>query len=132
MPLLKLYRLLIKLLENTQDALAGKKNLNDFRSRVQEGKSFRDPAKVFRYSPDVKSYYDYSAASSNVLAKIKEDIGGCFNRFEFKYRYNPYENNMARPIGTKVQIMLMVSRLIARCYWSHQIDQVNLTLIRLR
>ena len=87
---------------NTQDALAGKKNLNDFRSRVQQGKSFRDPAKVFRYSPDVKSYYDYSAASSNVLAKIKEDIGGCFNRFEFKYRYNPYENNMSRPIGTTV------------------------------
>ena len=89
--------------KNTQDVLAGKKNLNDFRSRVQEGKSFRDPAKVFRYSPDVKSYYDYSAASSNVLAKIKEDIGGCFNRFEFKYRYNPYENNMSRPIGTTVQ-----------------------------
>ncbi len=89
--------------KNTQDALAGKKNLNDFRSRVQEGKSFRSPAKVFRYSPDVKSYYDYSAASSNVLAKIKEDIGGCFNRFEFKYRYNPYENNMSRPIGTTVQ-----------------------------
>ena len=91
-----------KAFTNTQDALAGKKNLNDFRSKVQQGKSFRSPAKVFRYSPDVKSYYDYSAASSNVLAKIKEDIGGCFNRFEFKYRYNPYENNMARPIGTKV------------------------------
>ena len=91
-----------KAFENTQDALAGKKNLDDFRSKVQEGKSFRSPAKVFRYSPDVKSHYDYSAASSNVLAKIKEDIGGCFNRFEFKYRYNPYENNMSRPIGEKV------------------------------
>jgi len=91
-----------KAFTNTQDALAGKKNLDDFRSKAQQGKSFRDPAKVFRYSPDVKSYYDYSAASSNVLAKIKEDIGGCFNRFEFKYRYNPYENNMSRPIGTKV------------------------------
>ena len=91
-----------KAFTNTQDALAGKKNLEDFRSKAQQGKSFRDPAKVFRYSPDVKSYYDYSAASSNVLAKIKEDIGGCFNRFEFKYRYNPYENNMSRPIGNKV------------------------------
>lgn len=88
---------------NTQAVLAGKKNLNDLRSKVQQGKSFRDPAKVFRYSPDVKSYYDYSAAGSNVLAKIKEDIGGCFNRFEFKYRYNPYENNMSRPIGTTTQ-----------------------------
>ena len=91
-----------KAFTNTQDVLAGKKNLEDLVSKVQQGKSFRDPAKVFRYSPDVKSYYDYSAASSNVLAKIKEDIGGCFNRFEFKYRYNPYENNMSRPIGTRV------------------------------
>ena len=92
-----------KAFTNTQDVLAGKKNLSELTTRVQEGKSFRSPAKVFRYSPDVKSYYDYSAASSNVLAKIKEDIGGCFNRFEFKYRYNPYENNMSRPIGTTVQ-----------------------------
>ena len=91
-----------KAFENTQDVLVGKKNLADLASKAKEGKSFRDPAKVFRYSPDVKSYFDYSAASSNVLAKIKEDIGGCFNRFEFKYRYNPYENNMSRPIGTKV------------------------------
>ncbi len=91
-----------KSFENTQDVLAGKKNLEDFATQAQQGKSFRDPAKSFRYSPDVKSYFDYSAASSNVLAKIKEDIGGCFNRFEFKYRYNPYENNMSRPIGTKV------------------------------
>ncbi len=91
-----------KAFTNTQDVLMGKKNLLDLTSKVQEGKSFRDPAKVFRYSPDVKSYYDYSAAASNVLSKIKEDIGGCFNRFEFKYRYNPYENNMARPIGTRV------------------------------
>ena len=91
-----------KAFENTQAVLAGKKNLNDLTTRVQQGKSFRDPAKVFRYSPDVKSYYDYSAAGSNILGKIKEEFGGCFNRFEFKYRYNPYENNMARPIGEKV------------------------------
>ena len=88
-----------KAFKNTQELLAGKKNLDDLKTRVQNGQTFRDPAKVFRYSPDVKSYYDYSAASSNVLAKIKEDLGGCFNRFEFKYRYNPYNNNMSTPIG---------------------------------
>ena len=91
-----------KAFTNTQDVLMGKKNILELTSKVQEGKSFRDPAKMFRYSPDVKSYYDYSAAASNILSNIKEDIGGCFNRFEFKYRYNPYENNMSRPIGTKV------------------------------
>ena len=87
----------------TQAILTGKDNIEELEGRVNNGQSFRSPAKVFRYSPDVKSYYDYSAASSNVLAKIKEDIGGCFNRFEFKYRYNPYENNMSRPVGEVVK-----------------------------
>jgi hypothetical protein len=90
-----------KAFTNTQAVLAGKKNLATLNDRVNNGQSFRSPSDVFRYTPDVKSYYDYSAASSNVLAKIKEDLAGCFNRFEFKYRYNPYENNMSRPIGTR-------------------------------
>ena len=90
-----------KAFTNTQAVLAGKENLATFNDRVNNGQSFRSPSEVFRYTPDVKSYYDYSAASSNVLSKIKEDIGGCFSRFEFKYRYNPYENNMSRPIGTR-------------------------------
>jgi hypothetical protein len=86
---------------NTQSVLTGKKNLTVFKNKVNNSKSFRSPSDMFRYTPDVKSHYDYSAASSNILGKIKEDIGGCFNRFEFKYRYNPYENNMSRPLGEK-------------------------------
>lgn len=86
---------------NTQSVLAGKENLSVFENKVANGKSFRSPGDMFRYTPDVKSSYDYSAASSNILSKIKEAIGGCFNRFEFKYRYNPYENNMSRPLGEK-------------------------------
>jgi len=91
-----------KAFTNTQAVLAGKKNLSTLNDRVNNGQSFRSPGEVFRYTPDVKSYYDYSAASSNILSKIKEDLAGCFNRFEFKYRYNPYENNMSRPLGEKV------------------------------
>ena len=90
-----------KAFTNTQAVLAGKKNLTTFNDKVANGMSFRSPGDMFRYTPDVKSSYDYSAASSNVLSKIKEDIGGCFNRFEFKYRYNPYENNMSRPLGDR-------------------------------
>ena len=90
-----------KAFTNTQAVLAGKKNLTAFNNKVTNSKSFRSTGDMFRYTPDVKSSYDYSAASSNVLSKIKEDIGGCFNRFEFKYRYNPYENNMSRPLGDK-------------------------------
>ena len=90
-----------KAFANTQAVLAGKKNLTTFNTNVANGKSFRSPSDMFRYTPDVKSNYDYSAASSNVLSKIKEDTGGCFNKYEYKYRYNPYENNLSRPLGTK-------------------------------
>ena len=86
---------------NTQAVLAGKENLTTFNTNVTNGTSFRNPSDMFRYTPDVKSSYDYSAASSNILSKVREEIGGCFNRFESKYRYNPYENNLSRPLGTK-------------------------------
>lgn len=89
--------------ENTQAVLAGKENLSTFYQKVRDGKSFRDPADSFRYSPDVQSYYDYSEASSNVLAAIKIELGGCFNRFQHRFRYNPYDatQNQKSPLGTK-------------------------------
>ena len=89
--------------ENTQAVLAGKENLSAFYDDINNGKSLRDPAKSFRYTPDVQSYYDYSAASSNVLAAIKRELGGCFNRFQNKFRYNPYDaaQNQKSPLGTK-------------------------------
>jgi hypothetical protein len=90
-----------KAFANTQAVLAGKKNLTAFNNKVTNGETFRSTKDMFSYTPDVKSHYDSSAASSNVLSKIKEDIGGCFSRFEYKYRYNPYENNMSRPLGEK-------------------------------
>ena len=89
--------------ENTQAVLTGKENLSAFYQKVRDGKSFRDPADSFRYSPDVQSYYDYSEAGSNVLAAIKIELGGCFNRFQNKFRYNPYDaaQNRKSPLGTK-------------------------------
>ena len=89
--------------ENTQAVLAGKENLSAFYDDINNGKSLRDPAKSFRYTPDVQSYYDYSAASSDVLAAIKRELGGCFNRFQYRLRYNPYDaaQNRKSPLGTK-------------------------------
>jgi hypothetical protein len=89
--------------ENTQAVLAGKENLSAFYDDINNGKSLRDPAKSFRYTPDVQSYYDYSAASSDVLAAIKRELGGCFNRFQYRLRYNPYDaaQNQKSPLGTK-------------------------------
>lgn len=86
--------------ENTQDVLAGKEKLSIFNERLEQGESFRNVAAVFGYTPDVKSYYDYSAASSNILTAIKAELGGCFDRFQYKKRYNPYTSgNTSRPIN---------------------------------
>ena len=87
-----------------QEVLAGKENISDINSKINSGKSLRNPASVFRYTPDVRSNYDYSAASSNVLAKVRQELGGCFRRFEYNFRYNPYSprDNKKRSIGTRV------------------------------
>ena len=91
-----------KAFENTQAVLTGKENLTVFYDTIRSGKSLRDPAKSFRYSPDVQSYYDYSAASSDVLAAVKKELGGCFNRFQYRFRSNPYDKaqNQKTPIRT--------------------------------
>ncbi|MDB4430236.1 hypothetical protein N9273_00285 [bacterium] len=93
-----------KAFENTQAVLAGKENLTVFAETVKSGFSLRDPARSFRYTPDVQSYYDYSAGSSDVLAIIKKEMGGCFDRFQNSFRYNPYNasQNQESPIGTRV------------------------------
>jgi len=90
--------------KNVQRVLAGEENLSEINNTINSGKSLRNPASVFRYTPDLQSYYDYSAASSNVLAKVRQEMGGCFRRFEHSFRYNPYSprDNKKRSIGTRV------------------------------
>ena len=87
---------------NTQAVLAGKKSLPELVKLAQEGKSFRDTSKVYRYTPDIKSYNDYSATGSMVLNKIKENLGGCFDKYQYKYRYNPYVDNGQFPSGDHI------------------------------
>ena len=87
---------------NTQAVLAGKKNISELNKLAQEGRSFRNTDKVYRYTPDIKSYNDYSAAGSMILNKIKESLGGCFDKFQYKYRYNPYNENGQFPSGDRV------------------------------
>lgn len=84
---------------NVQAILAGKKNISELNRLAQAGQSFRNTDKVYRYTPDVKSYYDYSASGSMILNKIKESLGGCFDKYQYSYRYNPYVDNGEFPSG---------------------------------
>ena len=59
---------------------------------IQRGESPRSMPNNFRYTPDVKSFFDINAVGSNVLANLAADLGGCFSRFEHAARYNPYDS----------------------------------------
>tara|TARA_R110000796_G_scaffold48911_1_gene117019 strand:- start:19809 stop:22085 length:2277 start_codon:yes stop_codon:yes gene_type:complete len=87
-----------KAIGNTQAILAGKKNTDELINLAQNGSSMRDTSKMYRYTPDIKSYYDYSAAGSAILTQIKSKMGGCFDKFQHAYRYNPYEDNLSSPM----------------------------------
>lgn len=53
--------------------------------------SLRAEDKVFRYTPDTQSYADISNAGTNVLGDLANLFGGCFKRYEYMQRYNPYD-----------------------------------------
>jgi len=82
---------------NIEAVVAGKKNLNQLKSLANASGSMRGTQKIYRYTPDLKSYTDYNNLGNNILLKVKQKLGGCFDRFEAAYRYNPYEDNTSVP-----------------------------------
>ena len=82
---------------NIEAVVAGKKNLNELKSLANASGSMRGTDKIYRYTPDLKSYTDYTNLGNNILLKVKQELGGCFDRFEAAYRYNPYEDNTSIP-----------------------------------
>lgn len=89
--------------ENAQAIFAGKKNLDELVNLAQTVGTLRDSDKVYRYTPDIKSYRDYNDMGSAILSKIKDSLGGCFSTYEYAYRYNPYEHNQSTPIGVQTE-----------------------------
>lgn len=89
--------------ENAQEIFAGKKNLDELVTLAQNVGTLRDTDKVYRYTPDIKSYLDYNDMGSAILSKIKDNLGGCFSTYEQAYRYNPYEHNQSVPTGVQVE-----------------------------
>ena len=88
---------------NIEAVVAGKKNLNELTSLANASGTMRGTNKIYRYSPDLKSYTDYTNLGNNILLKVKQTLGGCFERFESSYRYNPYEDNTSVPATVQKQ-----------------------------
>jgi hypothetical protein len=66
-------------------------DLPDFVTKAASGQSLRAEINNYRYTPDLKSYFDISTIASNVLGEIASTFGGCFTRYEHAVRYNGYD-----------------------------------------
>ena len=88
---------------NIEAVVAGKKNLNELTSLANASGTMRGTNKIYRYTPDLKSYTDYTNLGNNILLRVKQTLGGCFERFEGAYRYNPYEDNTSVPATVQKQ-----------------------------
>jgi len=88
---------------NIEAVVAGKKNLNELTSLANASGTMRGTNKIYRYTPDLKSYTDYTNLGNTILLKAKQTLGGCFERFEGAYRYNPYKDNTSVPATAQQQ-----------------------------
>ena len=88
---------------NVDEVVAGKKNLRELTSLANASGSMRGTNKIYRYTPDLKSYTDYTNVGNNILLKVKQKLGGCFERFEGAYRYNPFEDDTSVPASNQKQ-----------------------------
>tara|TARA_R110000803_G_scaffold196472_1_gene259777 strand:+ start:238 stop:2040 length:1803 start_codon:yes stop_codon:yes gene_type:complete len=82
---------------------AGKKNLNELIGLANASGTMRSTNKIYRYTPDLKSYTDYVNLGNTILLKTKQELGGCFERFESSYRYNPFRDNTSVPASDQAE-----------------------------
>jgi hypothetical protein len=74
-----------------QGALVDDADKPVFIERASSGQSLRSAPNNYRYTPDLKSYFDISTISSNVLGEIASNLGGGFTKYEHSVRYNGYD-----------------------------------------
>ena len=99
-----LHHLVNEVLDNSIDeVVAGKKNIKELTSLANASGTMRGTDKIYRYTPDLKSYTDYTNVGNNILLKVKQKLGGCFDRFEGAYRYNPFEDDTSVPATEQSQ-----------------------------
>jgi hypothetical protein len=70
-------------------------------SKALAGQSLNTDSKGYKYLPDLDSYFNASKMSANILTKAAEDLGGCFNKFQQAYRYEPYNPEHNKSITSK-------------------------------
>jgi hypothetical protein len=89
---------------STQAVLMGKSNIAEAVSLAQSTGSMRSSIdKMYNYTPDLKSFFDFDQMGTSILAEVSNSLGGCFDKFQHAYRYNPYTDDMSTPLGIDVR-----------------------------
>ena len=85
-------------LTQTQAILAGKANIPEIVNRAFSDGSCRARVEnMLPYTPDIKSFVDISQAEAGLKAEVANQLGGCFNKYQHAFRYNPYKDNNSTP-----------------------------------
>ena len=85
---------------NAQAVFMGKGDIAEAASFANNTGSMRSSTdKIFSFSPDIKSFFDFDQLGPAILAEAANTLGGCFDRFQNAYRYNPYKDNNSTPLG---------------------------------
>lgn len=74
-----------------QGSMIDPEHKETFINAAETGTSLRTDPTSYKYTPDIKSYIDISTVAPDVLADIASTLGGCFNRYEYALKYNPYD-----------------------------------------
>lgn len=82
-----------------------KDSLPELIEKAQNGESLRTNTSGYRYTPDIKSYFDLNGIASAILGGVASDMGDCFRRYQQSVRYNPYDPNQNQSFVSRSPIV---------------------------
>ena len=81
-----------------QAVAAGKANLNELIDKaIGEGSCRASTDNMLPFTPDIKSFLDFTQAAPELMAEAAKNLGGCYNKYQHAFRYNPYTDNDSLP-----------------------------------
>lgn len=54
------------------------------------GRALDSGTTAYTYIPDLQSYFSAEQMSGKILNQVAQNLGGCFNRYQQMYRYEPF------------------------------------------
>jgi hypothetical protein len=86
-----------------------KDSLPELIEKAQSGESLRTNTSGYRYTPDIKSYFDLNGIASAILGGVASDMGDCFRRYQQSVRYNPYDPKQNQSFVSRAPIVDQVN-----------------------